>query len=35
MDLSDEIILKIDDLIEDFCIQALSIGLAAPDYSHR
>ena len=29
MELSDEIILKIDDLMEDFCIPALSIGLAA------
>ena len=29
MELSDEIILKIDDFMEDFCTQALSIGLAA------
>lgn len=28
MELSDEIILKIDDLMEDFCTPALSIGLA-------
>lgn len=28
MELSDEIILKIDDLMEDFCTTALSIGLA-------
>ena len=29
MELSGKIILKIDDLMEDFCIPALSIGLAA------
>ena len=29
MELSDEIILKIDSLLEDFCIPALSIGLSA------